>query len=174
MGPKKDLSFWCCPATASDLHLKEWSDCTAHLHEWTITTVMWRWAGRGMAFYHYKYKNAWRWSGKQLPQISLLESQCVRLKGQWSTTSLQSRAAGFDQAGKGEAGRGQGERSFVMVFWRTGARPALWRGSQLCFPLWENMVWEHGNGRGRGRQRGWWDFFRDPGKSMSIDFWCCK
>lgn len=56
------------------------------------------------------------------------------LKGQQSTESLQNRAAGFGQAGKGEAGRGEGEHSFVMVFWRTRARPALWKGLSALPP----------------------------------------
>ena len=83
----------------------------------------------------------------------------------WKFTKVQQACrAGFGQAGK-EVGRGQGEWSCVVTFWRTGARPALWRGgSQPCLSCWKSMVWEHSRASRRGRQRRCWGLLHGPWK----------
>lgn len=170
MGTTKDLSFWCCPAT---LQIFTWRN-EATAQPTCVNELSQRLCEGGLGEAHPSTIIYTRVPGDDLANNylrSLLESQCVCLKRQWSTTSLQSRAAGLGRAGKGEAGRGQGQQSFVVVFWRTGARPALWRGSQPCLPLWESMAWEHSSARGKGGdETSSWTL----GSPCPFIFWGCK
>lgn len=99
--------------------------------------------------------------GKQLAWI-LLDS----LKGQWDTESIQNRAAGFNQAGKGEAGRGEGEQSFVMVIGGQEQDQHCKRKGPSALPP---SLGKHGVRAGHyPGERDRWDFSMDPQKSTSM------
>lgn len=123
--------------------------------------AVWRQAGRGTSSASVNTGVelfAWR----RWQTATLDPSWKASLKGQWSTESLQSRAAAFGQAGKGEA-----EQSFVIVLWGQEQDQRCERDPQPCLCLWESMVWEHSSAWGRARQRYWQDFSMDPQNSTS-------
>lgn len=173
MGAKKDLSFRCCPATASNPHLKEWSDCSAHLREWTITAIVWKMG----------------WERHILLPTSIQE--CLGAIWQTATSDLswkacmcawkvseaqQDRAArlGFVEQAKEKQEEVRDSKTLLWSFggqkqgqWREGTHEEKQEASRaLSRKAWHRSMLMPGRG---GEEGGSEVLFMDPGKPTPID-----
>lgn len=158
MGTKKDLPSWCCPATASNLCLKEQGSAQPTCVSEQSQQSMWRtgWERHILLPVHIQecLGPIWETTTSDL-------SWYMWLKGQWGTTSLQSTMADFGQASKGEAGRGLGEQRFIVVFWRTRIRPVREGTHEGRREASRSPPGKHGMGAQ------WWQWERETKEALS-------
>lgn len=137
MRAKKELAFWCCPATASNLHPKEWSHCTAHLPGQRITGQCEGRLGEAHPLPLWiqecleEVANTYLGSLQCLPQRSAKHRKAAE-RGCWFWSGWQRTSRERWRRAKLCHGVMLGQE------WDQHCE----RGPQPCLPLWESLVWE--------------------------------